>query len=131
MARLAIIKNNKVTNVIIADLDWPEKHIVLDNNSVVSIGWLWDGETFTAPKVEIVYKTTFNSKDLLNTFTYKEVSLARTAGGNIEFQYQILVDRTKTINNTDPEYISALAEFLTARIITQERHDELLKGIPV
>lgn len=55
--RLAIIKDGKVENVVIADLDFAEKMgweiIELDENIACEPGWDFDGENFIKPpKIE-------------------------------------------------------------------------------
>lgn len=53
--KLAIIKNGYVENVVIADLDFAEKmkwdFIELADGVSCEPGWLYDGETFTAPVI--------------------------------------------------------------------------------
>ncbi len=53
--RLAILKNNIVENVVVADLDFAEKmdwdFIELDENIPCDIGWIYEDETFKAPSV--------------------------------------------------------------------------------
>lgn len=54
--RLAIIKDNKVENVVISDLDFANQmgwdFIELDEVMPCEPGWLYDGEKFTSPIIE-------------------------------------------------------------------------------
>lgn len=57
--RSALIQNNTVVNVIVADpaVDpSPEGHIMiaLSNDSPVSIGWTYDGSHFVDPNPQVV-----------------------------------------------------------------------------
>lgn len=55
MARFAIVENNNVTNVIIAEPDFAIDGVTLvqiDDNSMVSPGWLYIGNEFVEPQIE-------------------------------------------------------------------------------
>lgn len=47
--RYAIIQNGKVENIVIAQSAMESNWVLISDGSQVSIGWLYDGETFTAP----------------------------------------------------------------------------------
>lgn len=53
--RLAILNGGIVENVVISDLDFAEKmgwdFVELDSDIACEPGWLYDGETFTAPVI--------------------------------------------------------------------------------
>jgi hypothetical protein len=48
MARFAIIDAGRVTNIIESDAEFAASIGAIDATGAI-IGWLWDGETFTAP----------------------------------------------------------------------------------
>jgi len=133
MSKLALIKDGVVYNVIEARLDWPGEWVEIPEKSPVSIGYTYDGRKFTKPgrSTPATHREDFDSKDLLNEFTPTEAFKAQLAGGLVSAQYLLLVHRTKPIGKDHPGYAVALGDFLTAGVITQERHDDLLNGIPV
>lgn len=133
MSRLALIENSIVTNVILCDTAWAEEHVELAEDSPVSKGWTYNGDTFEAPvKIIETHLKSFDSKDLLNTFTPQEAILAQISSvPSVAAQYKLLTDRTKIITFDDPGYLQALEDFLEASVISQERHDDLTNGIPL
>jgi hypothetical protein len=60
MAKFAIVQENKVTNIIVAeDKETAEKVtnatcIEYTDSDLVGIDYLWDGEKFTAPDTPVV-----------------------------------------------------------------------------
>lgn len=58
MATYAVVENNLVTNIIVADtLEIAEKVtgktcVEYDDENFAGIGWTYDGESFTPPAIE-------------------------------------------------------------------------------
>lgn len=53
--RYAIIENELVINIIVAEADFIEQHYfsAIECNDSVNIGWIWDGTNFIVPALNI------------------------------------------------------------------------------
>jgi len=133
MSKLALIKNGKVDNVIIADESWPEEHVVLPEGSTVCSGDLYDGTNFSsAPPPETRYMTKINAQEFMLLLTREEMKVLKNATDPlVQDTYDLFVTRNGEVNTESDIFKEVMAAAVTAGVLTQERADELSLGKPV
>lgn len=91
-----------------------------------------DWELAPAPPAP-THKTSFSPKELLDAFTTAETFAAVESNHPlIQWQLKVLsLKRSVTINASDEGYQSAIALLHSEGVLTEERRDELLNGIPI
>ena len=83
----------------------------------------------TAP----THMTEFSAEDLLLAFTRAEFNLIDDSNNpDVKKLVRSLTMRQRAqISVTDPEYIPDIGLLLSESLISQERHDELIQGLPI
>jgi hypothetical protein len=133
MSKLALVKNGIVENVIRADQSFDPDGIVLADDSPVSVGYTYDGSTFTAQIIVPKYQTRFTTKDFLSARmvldTEYDLFFAST-NENIMAMQKRFLGRDEMIDVSDEQYTNLIALARSLNIIaTDARAEELLKGI--
>jgi hypothetical protein len=144
---LAIVKNGIVTNRIVAET-WPDG-VEIPQGVPVDIGWLYDGETFTAPTAPVVppRRNDLTANDFLDLFTQTEQAMFEVAiesvralissGGTPNpVQAGLLVVNRRVssvdlLSLDDPRIAASLDILIAAGIIQAGRKAVILTGVPV
>lgn len=138
----AIIKNNTVENVIIAEPDFIEsilaqyQHIealdtLHEQGLGVGIGWTYEHNEFKAPVIiepVIEPKTTLTKLEYMNRFTDTELTGIYTAAKSV-VEIEIWLEKFKVtteVDLTDPRTVSGVQALEDAGLIAAGRAQEIL-----
>lgn len=130
MARIAIIENGVVINVIVADSAAGGVDVT---GLSVGPGWLYDGQTFTAPPTEapIIPPVSpwrrYGYADFIDALTADEaVAFVQAKAVQPRLEVWVELARVRGIDFGDPATRAAAPLLVSLGVLTAERLDELM-----
>ena len=129
--RIALIENNVVTNVIIGEIAWVIENamfgVVIDDESRVSIGWLFNGKEFAEPEPE-KQNPIMTRLEFMRRFTMQEriATRAATLSDPILADVHALLELNQEVNLDDADTQMAVGYMAQLKILTPERVAEIL-----
>lgn len=129
--RIAIIENGVVVNIILADPGWLADNglngIVIPDDLTVSIGWLWNGDSFAQPAPDPA-SPVMSRLAFMRRFTMQERIAIRAAVPTdpVLADVNALLELAQEVSLDDPDTQMAIGYMTQLGILTAERAAEIL-----
>lgn len=132
MARVAIIENGIVANVIVAESAAAGVDVT---DIIVGPGWTWDGQTFTPPPTEqpaippASQWKSYGYAEFIDALTPDEaVAFVQAKAAQPRLEVWVELARVRGINFDDPATRAAAPLLVSLGVLTAARLDELMQA---
>lgn len=123
----AVINAGVVINIIVADADDPGS-VAIPDGLGVGIGWLYDGQTFTAPPPAPTWRR-YDYAGFIDALTADEaVAFVQAKFAQPRLEVWVELARVRGINFNDAATRTAAPLLVSLGVLTAGRLDELAGG---
>ena len=123
----AVIKSGVVVNTIIADAD-DSGSVAIPEGLSVGIGWIYDGQTFTAPPPAPTWRR-YDYAGFIDALTVDEaVAFVQAKSAQPRLEVWVELARVRGIDFNDVATRTAAPLLVSLGVLTAERLDELAGG---